>query len=324
CWLVVSSVEVLPESFSVGSGGKPFAVLLVRVSLRTVSRSTVPWWFWWRFSQDRFASTVLLATVFSLMVRVVWVVHSGEGSSQDRPLSLLVEVFPRSALCLFRAIVVLPLWFEVDELSLFPVGLSVLQSAWALSVEVLCLWPCVWLLRWPACLVVYSEFLSCTGGTSCVPVVGWFASFFTPCVLLQIVVWAGAGVAYCALSGLLSFACGFWQVSGEEYFITMCCAVCLFVRFERRFTTSLGVGGIERSPIGGRHVVLDLCGCFGSYVVVRLSGGWHAGTRVELYVRMAGVLPIPRWFSTVRGVGESGSRWRSLLSVRLVTARPIG
>ncbi|MQM08804.1 hypothetical protein Taro_041659, partial [Colocasia esculenta] len=47
-----SSGEVLPESFSVGSGGKLFAVVLVRVSLRTVSRSTVPWWFWWRFSQD--------------------------------------------------------------------------------------------------------------------------------------------------------------------------------------------------------------------------------------------------------------------------------
>ncbi|MQM11240.1 hypothetical protein Taro_044147 [Colocasia esculenta] len=31
-----------------------------------------------------------------------------------------------------------------------PVGLSVLQSAWALSVKVLCAWPCVWPLRWPA------------------------------------------------------------------------------------------------------------------------------------------------------------------------------
>ncbi|MQL91866.1 hypothetical protein Taro_024482 [Colocasia esculenta] len=40
---------------------------------------------------------------------VVWIVHSGEGSSQDRPLSLLAEVLPKSALCLFRATVVLPL-----------------------------------------------------------------------------------------------------------------------------------------------------------------------------------------------------------------------
>ncbi|MQL73417.1 hypothetical protein Taro_005767 [Colocasia esculenta] len=40
---------------------------------------------------------------------VVGIVHSGEGSSQDRPLSLLVEVLPRSALCSFRATVVLSL-----------------------------------------------------------------------------------------------------------------------------------------------------------------------------------------------------------------------
>ncbi|MQL79289.1 hypothetical protein Taro_011725 [Colocasia esculenta] len=42
---------------------------------------------------------------------VIWVVRSGEGSSQDRPLSFLVEVLPKSVL--FRATVVLPLWFEV-------------------------------------------------------------------------------------------------------------------------------------------------------------------------------------------------------------------
>ncbi|MQL97030.1 hypothetical protein Taro_029715, partial [Colocasia esculenta] len=36
CWLVVSSGEVLPESFFVGSGGKPFVVVLVRVSPKTV------------------------------------------------------------------------------------------------------------------------------------------------------------------------------------------------------------------------------------------------------------------------------------------------
>ncbi|MQL83654.1 hypothetical protein Taro_016145, partial [Colocasia esculenta] len=27
------------------------------------------------------------------------------------------------------------------------------ESAWAFSVKVLCAWSCVWLLRWPACLV---------------------------------------------------------------------------------------------------------------------------------------------------------------------------
>ncbi|MQM15687.1 hypothetical protein Taro_048638 [Colocasia esculenta] len=40
---------------------------------------------------------------------VVGVVHSGEGSSQDPPLSLLAEVLYRSALCSFWATVVLPI-----------------------------------------------------------------------------------------------------------------------------------------------------------------------------------------------------------------------
>ncbi|MQL68888.1 hypothetical protein Taro_001164 [Colocasia esculenta] len=64
------------------------------------------------------APAVLLAAVFSLMVRVLgrWLVYSGEGSSQDRPLSLLAEVLPRSVLCLFRTTVVLPLQFEVFRL----------------------------------------------------------------------------------------------------------------------------------------------------------------------------------------------------------------
>ncbi|MQL73189.1 hypothetical protein Taro_005522 [Colocasia esculenta] len=41
-----------------------------------------------------------------------------------------------------------------DELSLLPVGLSLLQSAWAFSIKVLCPRTCVWLPRWPACLIV--------------------------------------------------------------------------------------------------------------------------------------------------------------------------
>ncbi|MQL69160.1 hypothetical protein Taro_001475 [Colocasia esculenta] len=47
-----------------------------------------------------------------------------------------------------------------DEMSSLPVGLSVLQFASALSVKALCTWPCVWLLRWPACLVVHFQVFS--------------------------------------------------------------------------------------------------------------------------------------------------------------------
>ncbi|MQM07066.1 hypothetical protein Taro_039901 [Colocasia esculenta] len=83
---------------------------------------------------------------------------------EDCPLSLLVEVLPRSALYLFRATVVLPLWFEVCRLvglhsgEVLPGQLLALlvESAWALSVKVSCPWLCVWLPRWPACLVSHS------------------------------------------------------------------------------------------------------------------------------------------------------------------------
>ncbi|MQM01948.1 hypothetical protein Taro_034712, partial [Colocasia esculenta] len=80
------------------------------------------------------ASAVLLAAVFSLMV------------------------LPKAASCYFGCRCSLSLCG--DELSLFPVGLSLLQSAWVLSVKVLCPWPYVWLLRWPACLVVRFQVFS--------------------------------------------------------------------------------------------------------------------------------------------------------------------
>ncbi|MQL95821.1 hypothetical protein Taro_028491 [Colocasia esculenta] len=86
------------------------------------------------------------------------------GSSQDRPLSLLVEVLPRSASCLFRATVVLPLWFVLRVVWLGWVLVRFSQDDFwrfwwrfspelALSVKVLCPWPYAWLPRWPACLV---------------------------------------------------------------------------------------------------------------------------------------------------------------------------
>ncbi|MQM23652.1 hypothetical protein Taro_056719, partial [Colocasia esculenta] len=127
-WLVVSSGEVLPEFFSVGSGRKPFVVVLNDALVVLVEVLPGP---------ACVASAVLLAVVFSLMVRVVWVVHSGEGSSQDRPLSLLVEALPRNALCSFRATVVLPLWFEVCRLVGLRSGEVLPGQLLALLVEVL-------------------------------------------------------------------------------------------------------------------------------------------------------------------------------------------
>ncbi|MQM00505.1 hypothetical protein Taro_033238 [Colocasia esculenta] len=42
CWLVVNSGEVLPEFFSIGSGGNRLAVVLVRLALRTVPGLSLP------------------------------------------------------------------------------------------------------------------------------------------------------------------------------------------------------------------------------------------------------------------------------------------
>ncbi|MQM02190.1 hypothetical protein Taro_034954 [Colocasia esculenta] len=71
------------------------------------------------FSQDYSALVSTVAVVLPqgsrMLLLLVWRVHSG-GFSQNGALVVLVEVLPRSALCLFRATVVLPLWFEVCRL----------------------------------------------------------------------------------------------------------------------------------------------------------------------------------------------------------------
>ncbi|MQM23622.1 hypothetical protein Taro_056689, partial [Colocasia esculenta] len=146
CWLVVSSGEAEDCSALVS------AVAVLPQSLR--------------------CAVVLLAAVSSLMVRVVWSFglcilvkvlprialcrfwwrFFPGVLCVRRLLALLVEILPKAASCCFGCHCSLSLYR--DELSLLPVGLSVLQSAWAFSVKVLCAWPCVWLLCWPACLVV--------------------------------------------------------------------------------------------------------------------------------------------------------------------------
>ncbi|MQL74581.1 hypothetical protein Taro_006949 [Colocasia esculenta] len=162
-----SSVEVLPDFFSVGSGGTEVHRLVALCSsggfpelFVVVLNGALVVLVVVLLGLACIASAVLLAVVFSLVVRIVWIVHSGEGSSQDRPLSLLAEVLPRSALCSFSPellrviLVVAALSLCRDELSLLPVGLSMLQSACALPVKASCAWSCIWLLHWPACLAV--------------------------------------------------------------------------------------------------------------------------------------------------------------------------
>ncbi|MQM13434.1 hypothetical protein Taro_046359 [Colocasia esculenta] len=136
CWLVVSSSEVLPESFSIGFGGCEdcsvfvSAVVVLPQGLRYAV--VLAGAFWRVFPEwclggsgggsprtclRCFCSSACCGVLSEGLCRlVIWVVRSCEGSSKDRPLSFLADVLPRSALCSFRATVVLLLWFEVCRL----------------------------------------------------------------------------------------------------------------------------------------------------------------------------------------------------------------
>ncbi|MQM04599.1 hypothetical protein Taro_037403 [Colocasia esculenta] len=205
CWLVVSSGEVLSKFFSVGSGRR---LLRARFCHAVLPQGL------------RYAASVGLAGAFWRVFPERCLGGSGGGTSQDRSLSLLVKVLPRSALCSFWATVVLPLWFEVCH----SVGL---RSGEVLPGRLLALFDGVCLgvsgqgvVRLAVHLAVplaslsrslFPSFSIALVGLRVSPCFGWFASFLASCVLSQMVVWARAGVACCALSGLQFFACDFWQ-----------------------------------------------------------------------------------------------------------------
>ncbi|MQL77321.1 hypothetical protein Taro_009708, partial [Colocasia esculenta] len=127
CWLVVGSGEVLSEFFLVGSGGSK-----VPQNCVVLNNCCCPGEGCSQDCSALVSAAVVLPQVLRcavglavsfLMVRVGW----------SFGLCILVKVLPRIALCRF--------WWR-DELSLSPVGLSVLQSVSALSVKALCAWPC--------------------------------------------------------------------------------------------------------------------------------------------------------------------------------------
>ncbi|MQL97115.1 hypothetical protein Taro_029801 [Colocasia esculenta] len=89
-WLVVSSGEVLPKPFSVGSGGSEDCFMLVSVV------TMLP---------QSLRCAVGLAGAFWLVFPEWCLGGSGGGSSLDRPLSLLAEVLPKSALCVSCVVV---------------------------------------------------------------------------------------------------------------------------------------------------------------------------------------------------------------------------
>ncbi|MQL96535.1 hypothetical protein Taro_029212 [Colocasia esculenta] len=158
-WLVVSSGEVLPESFSVRFGGRFLPRLFRAVSALVVLPQGLRYAIdlagaFWRVFPELcldgsgggsprtglrcFCSSACCGILSDgPCCLVVWVVRSGEGSSQDCPLSFLAEVLPRSALCSFWTTVVLPLWFEVCRLIGLCSGEVLPRRLLVLLVEVL-------------------------------------------------------------------------------------------------------------------------------------------------------------------------------------------
>ncbi|MQL70696.1 hypothetical protein Taro_003012 [Colocasia esculenta] len=165
--LASQSSEVLLEFFSVGSGGSEdcsslvSAVVVPPQSLRCavglagafwrVFPRAVPWWFWWRFSQDRlvfFPGSPFVA--------------SGGGSSQE------CFVFVSGHRCV--APVIRSVLFGWAAFWCCALGRA---SGYRVGQLV---------------LLVISKFLGRAGGTCVSPWLEWLASFLTPGVLLQMVV----------------------------------------------------------------------------------------------------------------------------------------
>ncbi|MQL79312.1 hypothetical protein Taro_011750 [Colocasia esculenta] len=147
--------EVLPEFFSVGSGGMRVSSPSMTASVLVEVFVVLPLWF---------------------EVSIVWLVVVA------LPSKLRVEV---CYCCVGRCVLV---GFPERCLGGSGGGLACVVSEVLLAVE----W-FVFVLgyRCVAPVVVFLfifEFLGCTGGTSCVLVVGWFASLLAPCVLSQMVV----------------------------------------------------------------------------------------------------------------------------------------
>ncbi|MQL83590.1 hypothetical protein Taro_016085 [Colocasia esculenta] len=125
------SSEVLLEFFSVGSGvsevspglfPEPFAVVLNGALV--VLLEVLP-------GPACVASAVLLAAVFSLMLGCILVRFSQDGSWR--------------------------FWWRFSPELLRVISVV---SAWALPVKASYAWPCIWLLRWPACLVIRFQVFS--------------------------------------------------------------------------------------------------------------------------------------------------------------------
>ncbi|MQM16860.1 hypothetical protein Taro_049820 [Colocasia esculenta] len=241
CWLVVNSGEVLPEFFSVCSGGELFVVVLVRVPLPLglflcllKSSVVLPLWFEVSVVLVRVAlrtNGALVVLVEDLPEPVVWLplavvfsllavcfgclfgLRSGD-VFPERLLELWVEVLPKLPCVCFGRVVPLAVCLAVVLASLVSAG-----GVWLVVLLWKCQFhfvvsPCMWKrLVW--CIHMAFDAVSRT-------VVTFAAKGSVPCLCLEalIVVWRmalsacggfAAGVACSALFGLWLLAGGFWQ-----------------------------------------------------------------------------------------------------------------
>ncbi|MQM05304.1 hypothetical protein Taro_038110 [Colocasia esculenta] len=220
CLLVVNSGKVLPEFFSIGSDGSLCCLVgrrcvalevevhrLVAVCSGDVfpDRLAVPLCVLVSFPErclggfsggsPRTGSPRTCSRCFyssaCCSVSLRWSVLFGR-----LVLCVLVKVLPKIALCRF--------WWSSPRMALGFFGGGSPQSCPVVVLVVAALSPYKDELSFCGAgqlvfLFVF-EFLGCTGGTSCVPVVGWFALLLAPCVLSQMVV-------CCALEILVAVWC---------------------------------------------------------------------------------------------------------------------
>ncbi|MQL99876.1 hypothetical protein Taro_032605, partial [Colocasia esculenta] len=299
CWLVVNSGELLLEFFSVGSGGSE--------GLRSAVRLAGAFW---RVFPKRCLS------------------GSGGGSPRTY-LRVLGVHFGLPLCCLYGLKCVV--WLGCVLVRFSQDGSW--RFWWRFSTE----------LPYVVLVVVFLfvfEFLGCAGGTSCVPVVGWFASLLAPYVLSQMVVWKRP---MACLLPLFSVGCSGWWCSTMAFgavlrtVATFVAKLCFggfgagvaysallglrFLTFVHRFTSLLGVRGVELSASGTL-----LAGTCLVAVPLPLRGGCFALSRqpyrwihVTFYLLVATGFSSPSGFGVI-GCGSEGGTlvvatwWRQRLS----------
>ncbi|MQM19974.1 hypothetical protein Taro_052989, partial [Colocasia esculenta] len=282
----------------------------------------VPWWFWWRFSQDRFALPLQFAR-YSVLFDVCRLVGLRSGEVlPGRFLALLVEILPKAA---FQGVVRLAVRLAAALASLsrcsfpsFSVALAGLCVSPWLGWFVLFLRLACSRRLWSVAMEVVLLALARQG------VVVVFAPRVAESVLR-----VSCGESF-LLSRIVVSAASAPVLHLAEFWClcTLCCAIYLFVYFVRCFTSLLGVEGVALSVVRQALVVacvrvsLSLWERVRSVVVPCFDLG---PSEVDVLSSTSAVVLVSIWLRVVlttrevwvRPSGDSGCRFRMFRFLRV-------